>query len=92
MGYQWDPVKARANVRKHGIEFADAIGAIEDPFAITLDDPHPTEDRFLNLGQDFLGRIVVVNWTLRGDDVRLISARPATAAERRLYSEGQDHA
>ena len=46
MAYLWDPAKARANVRKHGIEFADAVGALEDPLALTLDDPHPTEDRF----------------------------------------------
>ena len=83
MGSQWDPAKARANVRKHGIEFADAVGAVEDPLATTLDDPHPTEERFLNLGQDFLGRVIVVNWTVRGEDIRLISARPATPAERR---------
>jgi len=92
MGFQWDAAKARANARTHGIEFADAVGAIEDSFAITLDDPHPAEERYLNLGVDFQGRIIVVNWVLRGDDMRLISARPATAAERRLYTEGQDHA
>lgn len=92
MGYQWDPAKARTNLRKHGIEFADAVGAIEDPLATTLEDPHPTEERFLNLGQDFLGRIIVVSWTLREEDLRLFSARPATRAERRLYEEGLDHA
>jgi len=92
MGYQWDAAKARANLRKHGIEFADAVGALEEPLAITLDDPHPSEQRFVNLGQDYLGRIIVVNWTLRGEDVRLISARPATRTERRRYEEGLDHA
>jgi uncharacterized DUF497 family protein len=92
MGYQWDAAKARANLRKHGIEFADAVGAIEDLLAITLDDPYSSEQRFVNLGQDYLGRIIVVNWTLRGEDVRLISARPATRAERKQYEEGLDHA
>ncbi|MGQ0703108.1 MAG: BrnT family toxin [Gemmatimonadales bacterium] len=92
MEYRWDPAKARANRRKHGIGFADAVGALEDPFAVTLDDPHPAEERFLNIGQDFLGRIIVVNWTVRGEVIRLISARSATPAERRQYAEGQDHA
>lgn len=92
MEYEWDPAKARANLRKHAIVFADAVGAIEDPWAITIEDPHPTEERVLNLGEDFLGRIIVVNWTARGDTVRLISARLATRAERRRYEEGLDHA
>jgi len=92
MGYQWDPAKARANLRKHRLDFADAVGALEDPSAIMREDPHPTEERFVNVGQDFLGRIIVVRWTMRGVDIRLISARPATRGERRQYEEGLDHA
>ena len=92
MWYEWDPAKARANSLKHGVEFADAVGALEDPLAIIQDDPHPSERRFLSLGLDFLGRVLVVNWTMRGDASRLISARRATATERRLYEEGLDHA
>jgi len=92
MRYEWDPVKARANSLKHGVEFADAVGVLEDPLAFVLDDPHPSEQRFLGLGLDFLGRVLVVNWTMRGDASRLISARRATPAERRLYEEGLDHA
>ena len=92
MAYLWDPAKALANVRKHGIGFADAVGALEDPLSLTLDDPHPTEDRFLNLGQDYLGRIVVVSWTFRGSDVRIISARLATPRERQSYEEDPENA
>ncbi|MGH7614591.1 MAG: BrnT family toxin [Gemmatimonadales bacterium] len=92
MGYQWDPAKARANLRKHGIDVADAVGALEDPLALILDDLHPTEGRFISVGQDFLGRIIVVNWTLRGADLRLFSARAATRTERRHYEEGHDNA
>jgi uncharacterized DUF497 family protein len=84
--------KARANLRKHRVDFADAVGVFEDPFAVTIDDPHPDEDRFLTLGQDLLGRILVVNWTMRADEIRLISARQGTPAERRDYEEGLDHA
>jgi hypothetical protein len=90
--FQWDPAKARRNLRKHGVDFADAIGALEDPLALTIEDPHPTEDRFVTLGTDLLGRIILVNWTWRDDDVRLISARRATRGECNLYREGNDNA
>ena len=92
MGFQWDPAKARGNLRKHGVDFADAVGAFEDPLALTLDEPHSEEDRFLTLGLDLIGRILVVNWTWRGEDIRLISARKATPRQRRQYAEGHDHA
>jgi uncharacterized DUF497 family protein len=87
MAFQWDPDKARENLRKHGVAFADAVGAFEDPQALTRDDPHPDEERFLTLGLDLLGRIVLVNWTWREDDIRLISARKASPGERRQYTE-----
>jgi len=88
VSYQWDPAKARANRAKHGVRFADAVGVFEDPRGITLDDPHPDEDRHVTIGVDFLGRVLVVSWTWRDDDVRLISARPATRGETRTYEEG----
>ena len=87
MAFQWDPDKAQENLRKHGLAFADAVGVFEDPRALTRDDPHPNEERVLTLGLDLLGRIVLVNWTWRGDDIRLISARKASPGERRQYSE-----
>jgi uncharacterized protein len=88
MAFQWDPAKARANRLKHGVGFPDAVGALEDSLALTSEDPHPTEDRFVTVGLDFLGRLVLVSWTWRGDDIRLISARLATPRERRQYEEG----
>lgn len=88
MVFRWDPAKARANRLKHGVGFPDAVGALEDPLALTRQDPHPTEDRFATLGLDFLGRLVLVSWTWRGDDIRSISARLATPRERRQYQEG----
>jgi len=87
VSYQWDPAKARANRVKHGISFADAVGVFEDPRAITIDDPHPDEDRYITIGLDFLGRVVVVCWTWRGGEVRLISARRASRSELREYQE-----
>lgn len=52
-GFQWDPAKARENLRTHGVDFADAVGVFGDAQAITRDDPHPDEDRFVSVGVDF---------------------------------------
>ncbi len=87
VSYQWDPAKARANRAKHGVSFADAAGVFEDPRAVTLDDRHPDEDRYVTIGLDFLGRVLVVSWTWRDEQVRLISARRATRNESRDYEE-----
>ena len=88
MAFQWDPKKARSNAGKHGVAFSDAVGVFEDPHAVTIDDPHPDEHRFVTLGVDFLGRVLVVCWAARGDDIRLISARRATPGERTTYDQG----
>ncbi len=88
MGYEWDPKKAASNLRKHKVDFADAVAAFEDDFAITIDDDEPREERFVTIGMDSLARIVVVVYTWRGSNIRLISARKAGAEERRQYEEG----
>ena len=87
MTFQWDPDKARTNRKKHGVDFADAVGVLEDPYALTRDDPYPREERFVTLGLDSLGRLPVVCWTYRTLDIRIISARRATRAEARSYPE-----
>lgn len=92
MDFEWDPDKAEANRRKHGVDFADAIGVFDDPFALTQGDPHPSEARFVTLGRDFLDRVILVAWLWREEDIRLISARKATPRERRQYTEGVDDA
>ena len=89
MSFKWDPAKAQANLRKHGVDFADAVGVLEDPAAVTIDDDATGEKRFVSVGTDFIGRLLVVCWTRRGEDIRLISVRPATRAERRQYEEGE---
>jgi len=79
---EFDPAKARANLRKHRVRFADAEQALGDPFAVTIDDPDAEgEQRFVTLGMDALGSILVVVYTPRGDRVRLISARKASKGE-----------
>jgi uncharacterized DUF497 family protein len=87
VAFQWDPKKAISNRKKHGVSFADAVGVFGDPRALTLDDPHPREIRHVTLGLDFLGRVVFVSWTSRGEDIRIISARKATPHERRQYEQ-----
>ena len=82
---RWDPEKAAANLRKHGIDFADAATALSDEHAITMPDDHHDEERFVSVAMDALGRILVLVYTWGADDVRLISARKATRAERRQY-------
>lgn len=85
MNYQWDDEKAKANARKHGVEFADAVTVFADDFAVTIEDDDPEEERFVTIGMDALGRILVVVFTWRGEDLRIISARGATHNERKQY-------
>ena len=87
MSYQWDPNKAKSNLKKHGVSFADAVGVFEDENAITIEDEHESESRFITIGRDFLRRILVVVYTFRGVIIRIISARKATARERKIYEE-----
>ncbi len=88
MRYQWDQNKASSNKSKHGIEFADAISVFADDLAITLFDERFAEERFITLGIDAFNRILVVVYTIRDEEIRLISARKATKNERRQYEEG----
>jgi uncharacterized DUF497 family protein len=83
--FEWDSRKAAANLRKHGIDFADAALVLHDDLAITIRQPHVGEDRFVTVGADALGRVLVVVYTWRGARVRVISARHATPHERRQY-------
>lgn len=88
-GFEWHDRKAEANVRKHGISFEEAASAFADPFSLTIPDPDHSraEDRFVLLGQTTSGKIVVVVHTLRGETIRIISARRATPLERRSHEE-----
>lgn len=84
--YEWDPAKAAANLKKHGVRFADAVLALEDPAALTLPDPDSVdESRFVCLGMDPAGRILVTVFAYRGKKIRIISSRKSSRAERRNY-------
>jgi uncharacterized DUF497 family protein len=85
----WDPEKARLNLKKHGVRFPDAETVLFDPNALTRGDIESEgEQRFVTVGMDTLGHILVVVYTYRGKDIRLISARSATKRERSQYEEG----
>ena len=86
MEFEFDPDKARTNLRKHGVSFAHAEQALRDEMAITIEDPDATgERRFVTLGMDALGRILVVIHVQRGERTRVISARKASAGESKKY-------
>lgn len=82
MAYQWDQDKAAANLRKHGIDFADAVSVFSDALAITIPD-----ERFITIGMDAFDQVLVVVYTWREREIRLISAR-TTRYEQRQYEEG----
>jgi uncharacterized DUF497 family protein len=84
----WDTKKAAANLRNHGIEFSHAATVLDDPMAVTIEDTRHEEQRFVTVGSDLLGRILVVVYAYSGEEaIRLISARKATPKERRAYEE-----
>ena len=88
VSYEWDRTKANANFAKHRVSFADAVTVLEDDLALTMRDPSSEEEeRWITLGRDVLGRLLVVVYTWRGESVRLISARLATARETTQYEE-----
>jgi uncharacterized protein len=86
MSIEFDPVKARTNLRKHGVSFAHAEQALLDPMAFTVEDPDSRgEQRFVTLGTDSLGRVIVVIHTQRDERTRIISARKASRGEADQY-------
>lgn len=88
MDVTWNPAKAEANFRKHGILFSDADTVLFDPIALTMEDDNAEgENRFVTIGQDTAGRVLVVIYTYRGEQIRLISARKATRKETQDYEK-----
>ncbi|HEY3490113.1 MAG TPA: BrnT family toxin [Candidatus Deferrimicrobiaceae bacterium] len=87
MEYEWDPKKAIGNFKKHGVMFADAVTVFGDDRALTIEDPEPDEERFMTMGMDAMGRILVVIYTWREDRIRIISARSALPNETQTYFE-----
>ncbi|MGI4790868.1 MAG: BrnT family toxin [Janthinobacterium lividum] len=90
LSFEWDDIKSRSNLDKHGVTFAEAATVFGDPLSILIPDPlhSEDEDRWTLLGQSQKQRLLVVAHMERGGAVRLISARLATAKEKRNYEEG----
>jgi hypothetical protein len=89
IAFEWDRRKDSANQRKHGVGFAEASTVFDDPLSITIPDPDHTldEERFVIIGISSKKNLLVVVHTVRGERIRLISARLATKHERRNYEE-----
>jgi hypothetical protein len=86
VAYEWDELKARANYRKHHVHFADSVSVFEDDAAITVrDNDSDEEERFVTIGRDAFARLLVVVYTWRGANIRLISARRANRRETKGY-------
>jgi uncharacterized DUF497 family protein len=87
--FEWDHAKAEANLRKHGVSFAEAITAFGDALSLLWPDPEHSrgEERYLVMGLSAAQRLLVVAFADREPKTRIISARLATKRERRLYEE-----
>ena len=83
--FEWDRSKAQQNQAKHGVSFADTFAVFEDASALTLDQMVRGEERHMTIGMDAFGRVLVVVYTWRGENIRIISARKATRSEVRQY-------
>lgn len=91
MRFEWDNEKARINLKKHGVSFGEATEVFDDPNVVEAEDTeHSVEEaRFVIIGYSTRRLLFVVFAERRGDLIRIISARPPTAAERRAYEEGE---
>ena len=89
MAAEFDPKKNALNLGKHGVSLSEGDGVLNDPLAVTVEDPTAEgEQRFVTVGVNTFGSVIVVLWTGRGDDIRLISVRKAEPKERRGYEKG----
>ena len=85
--FEWDPKKAKTNLKKHGVSFEEASTAFKDPLSLTIDDPLHSSDeqRLILIGMSYNNRMLVIVHTERRDNIRIISAKKATKKERNYY-------
>lgn len=89
MATTFDPKKNVANLRKHGVSLSEGDGVLNDPFALTIEDTSAKgEQRFVTIGTNIFGALMVVVWAQRRDGIRIISVRKTEPSERRAYEEG----
>lgn len=89
LSFEWDAVKAQKNADSHGVTFEEAVTIFYDPLLLTFFDAEHSdnEDRFQSVGSSDRNRILLVIHTDRGDTIRIISCRKATATERKTYEQ-----
>ena len=89
MKFEWDPRKAKYNLRKHGVSFEEASTAFDDVLAAFYEDPDHSvhEKRFLMIGTSIRGRLLYIAFADRTERIRIISARMPTKEETKLYEE-----
>lgn len=87
--FEWDPTKARKNIKIHGVSFDEASTDFKDTLSLAIYDPLNSneEDRFILIGNSRKNYLLVIVHTERGDKIRIISARKATKKERKQYEE-----
>ena len=86
---EFDPKKDATNLKKHGLSVSEGDGVLNDPLALTIEDRSAeSEQRFVTIGMNVFGSLMVVVHTPRGEDVRIISVRKADPKERRNYEKG----
>ncbi len=89
MEFEWDPIKAASNLRKHGVSFQEAATVFADPLSVTAPDPDHSiqEDQFIVVGTSARLRLLILSFAQRGERIRIISARRLTRSERKAYEE-----
>jgi uncharacterized DUF497 family protein len=87
--FEWDEEKSRQNLRKHGVSFEEAKTIFNDPFAMTIADPDHSlrENRYIDMGMSCRGHILMVWYTERGSNIRIIGSRKTTRSQRQQYEE-----
>ena len=90
LNFEWDEEKAKANLRKHKVSFYEATTVFINPLSITMLDPDHSVDEqwYIDIGSSDKSRLLVVSYTERGSNIRIISCRKATPSERKRYEEG----
>jgi uncharacterized protein len=90
MRFEWDDNKAESNLLRHGITFEEAVTVFADPYLLLTEDSKHSEqeEREWAMGEAENGSTIVVVFTMRGEQIRIMSARKATKIERKKYEEG----
>ena len=91
LNFEWDEEKEKSNLKKHRVSFEEATTVFIDPFSMTIPDSDHSvdEQRYIDIGSSDKGRVLVVVYTERGSNIRIISCRKATPSERTLYEGGE---